>query len=294
MQLPGDFNTWYQKKLKASEKAGAIPGTEEKLIRFAPKTEYAILYIHGFGANRKEGEGLVDTIAYRTRFNTYYLRLPGHGTTKEDMAGQKFQNYLQEAEEALQMMQLLGRKTLIFATSMGGCIATYLAEKYSDSLIHGLVLFSPFYDFAAAAALVFDYPFGLTLAELVYPGKLRDTRYNNTVKMDKPGYQEYLYEQQYLSTVVELNALKNLVKRSDLSRVKVPVLLFYYYLDEENQDEAASVAAMKETYSAFTLEPESKLVRVKDGSHVLASEYIHSDKKLIAKETLGFIERLKN
>ena len=106
--LPADFETFYQQKLAESAAKKARPGNEEKLIRFAPKTNIAFLYIHGFTASRAEGEYVMDSIANLYQANTYYLRLPGHGTNKEDHAATKFSDYLTTGMDALQMVQQLG------------------------------------------------------------------------------------------------------------------------------------------------------------------------------------------
>lgn len=119
--LPASFDEFLGNKLKQSADAGTLPGCEERLVRFAPgQTELAFLYIHGFGASRAEGEASLDPIAARLKANTYYLRLPGHGTNKEDHARAKYTDYLDTAEEALQMMPQLGKKIIVVGTSMGG------------------------------------------------------------------------------------------------------------------------------------------------------------------------------
>src|SRR5690606_3621994 len=80
------FDAYLQHRLEVGAEKGARPGNEERLIRYGDKTPIAFLYIHGFGASRAEGEMVMDEIAARYKANTFYLRLPGHGTDMDDHA----------------------------------------------------------------------------------------------------------------------------------------------------------------------------------------------------------------
>lgn len=82
-----DFDRYYAMKLAESAKLGVRPGNQEKLVRFSPgRTKLAILYIHGWSASRAEGEEVMDRVAAKLGANIYYLRLPGHGASKEELA----------------------------------------------------------------------------------------------------------------------------------------------------------------------------------------------------------------
>ncbi|MEO1224073.1 MAG: hypothetical protein AAFX92_07575, partial [Pseudomonadota bacterium] len=79
--------------LNPNRPGGRVLGSEtlfrEIRHRLADKSENldgVLLYIHGFGASRGEGEYVFDRVAEKYRANTYYMRLPGHGTNKEDHA----------------------------------------------------------------------------------------------------------------------------------------------------------------------------------------------------------------
>lgn len=81
------------------------------MIRYSPnKTEIAILYIHGFGASRAEGEEITDQIAHDLKANLYYVRLPGHGTNLEDHRDTNFAEIIQDCETAFLESEKLGKK----------------------------------------------------------------------------------------------------------------------------------------------------------------------------------------
>ena len=165
------FEQFYEARLRESNEKKVRPGNEEHLIRFAKTTEIAFLYVHGFGSSRGEGEYLMRKLAHRYRANTYLMRLPGHGETKEAHRDTDYRRYIASVEETLLVMPELGKRVFIVATSMGGAIATYLAG-YHQNKIAGLVLLSPFFDFASPSARALALPGGVYLAELAL-GKYR-------------------------------------------------------------------------------------------------------------------------
>lgn len=297
--LPADFDSFYAMKLKQSKEKGARPGCEEKLNRFGPKTEYAILYLHGYGASRAEGEESIDRFANKLHANTYYVRLPGHGTNMEDQASVSYTDYLDESEEALQMMPALGEKIIIVGTSMGALLATHLAAEHPDKL-YALIIASPFYEFVRKEANIASVPGGGKLAEVFGGGKIRDvTKRPDDVKDKRsPGFENYWYEKQYFSSIQSLARLKKAVSgEHTFGRVTAPVLMIYYYKNENEQDTAASVPAMLEGFHQFGKftrpSPYNRSVAVADGDHIMFSKWIPTDKDLIDRELNRFIDDLK-
>lgn len=290
--LPSSFDEFYQAKLNTSQKIPTRPGNEEKLIRYSKgKTPIAILYIHGFGASRAEGELVTDRIANQFQANTYYLRLPGHGTSPEDHRDTGFQNYLKTAEDSLLMMDRLGDKTLVIGTSMGGLLTTYLAAKYPDK-IAGIILVSPYYDFTDKSGNIYNFVWGKKFVNLVF-GEIRKNTNRNP---NDPSF-AYWYKDQYYAAIQNLNDLKRTVANSETyEKVTVPVLMFYYYKSETEQDGSADVSKMLEAFQQFGRSaqphPLNKKVAVENGAHVLFSQWIPSDKELVYKESVDFIQAL--
>lgn len=289
--LPNTFEEYYQTMLKISKEKNVRPNNEERLVRYSNgKTPIAILYIHGFGASRGEGEYVTDIVAKEFKANTYYLRLPGHGTNKEDHRDTKFNEYLKVAEDALLMMDKLGEKIVVIGTSMGGLITTYLASKYPDR-ITGIVLVSPFYGFKDKTGNIYNFAWGKELVDLMI-GEIR----KSNRPPDDPSFQYWYYEQ-YYAAIQNLNDLKRAVGTTEVyEKVTVPVLMFYYYKSEEEQDPSADVSKMLEVFDTFgkasSPHPLNKKVQVVNGAHVLFSEYVPSDKELLIKETTDFIKKI--
>lgn len=292
-ELPASFEEFYKQELNTSRDLGARPGNEQKLIRYGDKTPVALLYIHGFSASRAEGEYTVDVLADELHANTYYMRLPGHGTNREDHAAASFSDYLDNAITTLHMMQELGDTVIIVGTSMGGLVATYLAAEYPD-MVDGLLLASPFYDYANTMGHALKVPGSLTLIQWM-DGKDRPLkREGEWATKVQPGYDDYWYPQQYYAALQSLEDLRNYAAKDRVfEKVNVPVLVLAYYKDEEHQDGAAHVKAMEEAFSKFasTATGGNKLVKLPDAEHVMLSQYVKTDKDTILKVIRPFLEQ---
>ncbi len=275
------------------------PGNGERLVRFSEgRTKIAFLYIHGFGASRAEGEFVLEKMTKRYRANTLYVRLPGHGTTPEDQARAGYRDYLAAAERAILRMEKLGEKVVVFGTSMGGLLTTHIASRYPDR-ITAVVLASPFYDYAAASSIVLKSPGGLSLIKLLRGEKRdRELKRNDPEDPRVAGFEKYWYVNQYYQALRGLEDLRDFTARSAVyKRVRAPVLMFYYYRDEDHQDKAASVPAMLDAFSRFGAggkrHPLSRPVAVADGNHILFSKWIRGvDHAFIEKETVLFLDQV--
>lgn len=291
-----DFKTYYETRLKISKELGHRPLCEEKYVEYGKKTKLAFLYIHGYGASRAEGEEVMERLAKTFKANTLMVRLPGHGTNKEDQASVSFRDYLDYSSEALEMMQSQGDKVIVFGSSMGGLISTWLASEYPDK-VDGLVLANPFYQPVDGSLNVLNYPGGLTLIHLL-KGKIRDATHKNNPKVS-PERENYWYGQQYYSALVSVNDLRNFASRDEVfGKVSSPVLLMYYFKNEQEQDPTASVPAMRSTFAKFgqvtMVNPLNREVRVEDGMHVLFSKYVQTDKAFIEKQATDWLKAIES
>jgi pimeloyl-ACP methyl ester carboxylesterase len=287
--LPKRFDEYYQNQLTKSKALSARPNNEEKLNRYSKKTPVSILYIHGYGASRAEGEYVMDQISEKYQYNTYYMRLPGFGTKPEDMGESTMQELLDESTKALMMMDRLGDKVMIVGSSMGGAIATYLAATYPEK-VDRLVLCSPAYAFASTAGrLITFYPL-FKLMSIISPVRVSSA----TVPQETDNWTLYWHREQPFKALKQLIDIMNFVNRPGIfENVKTPTLLIYYYKDEKKQDSAASVSHMLEAFSEFNMGtplPLSRKVAIENGNHVLTSKYIESDYAAAIREIENFIE----
>jgi carboxylesterase len=100
----------------------------------------ALLLVHGFSATPREMRALGDFLA-QAGFTVLGVRLPGHGTTPEDLAGTSFQQWLQTVTEGFTLLVAQGKRVYGIGQSTGALLLLYLARQLP---LAGLVLFSPF------------------------------------------------------------------------------------------------------------------------------------------------------
>ncbi|MEL6845284.1 MAG: alpha/beta hydrolase, partial [Bacteroidota bacterium] len=139
----------------------------------ARKTEYAIVYLHGFSASPMEGNPTHREIAERYGCNLYVPRLFSHGLEEPDaLEGLTPQKYIESAEEALSIGQMIGDKVILMSCSTGGTLSIYLAAKHPE-LVAAQILFSPNIAIAAPTASMATGPWGRELVTAMV-GERRD------------------------------------------------------------------------------------------------------------------------
>lgn len=295
--LPDQFAKYYVKTKNHSRDIGIPHRNSEKWVRYSDgQTNYAILYLHGYSAARAEGEMILDSVADILMANTYYSRFPGHGRDTLNLGDIDFREMLDQAITDLYAMQMLGDKVIVVGTSMGGMVATYLAAEYPE-MVDGLVLVSPFYDYAIKPGHLLKIPGIIDLISAIQPMRPEHTGDPEFEARIKPGYRERWSQQQYNISLKTLEELRNFAARDKyFEKVQTPTLLMYYYGDEDHQDEVASVDAMRQAFSKFksTREgnPLNQEVAIANSDHILLSYYMQSDKTKVMQTLLPWIQKL--
>ncbi len=293
------FAEYYERQRNFSHAIGVPEHMTEKLVIHNEENNgAAILYIHGFGASRAEGEAVADRLAEALHANLYYLRLPGHGLNAEAHAAATFQQYIQSGEEALLMMPKLGKKIIVMGTSTGGLIATYLGAKHGDK-IHALILASPLWDFGNKTTRILNFPGGFRLASAIM-GKERDASWKeDPEKRQHPDYYKYWLKKQKFAALIGLNDLRRyIMRRETIHAINPPVLGLIYYKDAKHHDDTIDIGKIRELFpelgKAKGAGAKNKLVEIADGNHVILSEFVRTDKEKIMAEITGWLNTISN
>ncbi|MEP7376326.1 MAG: alpha/beta fold hydrolase [Chitinophagaceae bacterium] len=251
------------------------------------KTEYAIVYLHGFGASQEEGDPVHRLFAKKFGCNLYLPRLAEHGIdTSDAMATLTADKLWNSAKEAYAIGKRLGKKLILLTTSTGGTLALKLAAEYPD--IAGLILLSPNIAINDPLAWVANNHWGLQVAHLV-KGKYNTTKDTSAIE------RQYWYTKYRMESVTELQELlETTMKASLFDKVKQPVLLLYYYKDEEHQDKTVKVSAMKRMFRQLgTPDSLKREIAVPNaGDHVIGSYITSKDVKTVEDECLKFGEEI--
>ncbi len=100
-----------------------------------------VLLCHGFTGSP---QSLRPWAAYLAEYGlTISLpRLPGHGTTWQEMARTRWEDWYAEVDRAFGELRSATDEIFVMGLSMGGCLALRLAELHGDA-VRGLVLVNP-------------------------------------------------------------------------------------------------------------------------------------------------------
>jgi len=243
------------------------------------KTEYAVVYIHGFSASQEEGDPVHYEFAQKFGCNLYLSRLEDHGVdTTEPLANMTADRLWNSAKEAYAIGKQLGKKIILMSTSTGGTLALKLAAEYPE--IAGLILLSPNIAINDPNAWLLNNHWGLQIAQLV-TGKHRVV--NDTTAL----YAQYWNNRYVTRSLVQLEELiETTMKESVFKKVTQPLLLLYYYKDEEHQDPVVKVSAMKRMFMQLgTPDSLKRQVAIPNaGDHVIGSYVKSKDVQTVADE----------
>jgi pimeloyl-ACP methyl ester carboxylesterase len=252
------------------------------------KTDYCLLYLHGFSASWFEGEPVHRDFARRYGMNLYIPRLASHGIdTTEALIDMTPERLYESAKEALVIAHLLGDKVILMGTSTGGTLALKLAAEFPE-LTDGLILLSPNIAINNPAAFVLSKPWGLQIARKVYDGNYRIT--NKDFASEECKYWNCKYRLEaivYLQQLVEAT-----MTQKTYSKVEDPVFLAYYYKDELHQDPTVRVDAMLKMFDQLKTPASEKQKQAfpEAGTHVIGCKLFSGAWKVVEEASFRFAE----
>ncbi len=247
------------------------------------KTEYAVVYIHGFSASHEEGDPVHIDFAKKFGCNLFLNRLEDHGVdTTEPLLTVTADRLWNSAKEAYTIGKQLGNKIILMATSTGGTLALKLASEYPE--IAGLILLSPNIAINDKNAWLLNNHWGLQMAHLIQ-GKYVHAKDTTAL------YAKYWNPKYRMESAVQLEELiESSMKESTFQKVKQPTLVLYYYKDEIHQDSVVKVSAIKRMFGQLaTPAGQKRMIAVPDaGDHVIGSYIKSKDVKKVQEECEKF------
>jgi carboxylesterase len=197
-------------------------------------------------------------------------RLPGHGTTWQEMAVTRWPDWYGEVDRAFDDMQRRCDTVFVMGLSMGGTLALRLAEEHA-TLVAGVVVVNPSLLTQRRALRM------LPVLRFLLPavrGPAQDIK--------KPGVRELAYDRWPLHALHSLTELWDLTCH-DLPQITSPVLLFRSSVDHvvEPASGARLLAAVSST------DVEERLCH--DSFHVAT---LDNDAEAILAGSLQFVRRL--
>lgn len=189
-----------------------------------------VLLCHGFTGTPQSLRPWAEFLA-RAGLTVSLPRLPGHGTTWQEMSHTGWEDWYGELEHAFGELRGRCPDTFVMGLSLGGSMALRLAEVHGDA-VRGVVAVNP--------SIVNDVPL-LRLAPLLkwvirsVPGVANDIK--------KEGVTELAYDRTPVRAAATLPRLWSLVQ-SELHKVTQPVLV--YHSPQDHVVKPASVRLLRE------------------------------------------------
>ena len=235
----------------------------------ADGNEVGVLLLHGFTGSPKSMTPWAHDLAAEG-WTVRVPRLPGHGTTWQEMNLTTWEDWYAEADRHLRELRGRCSHVVVMGLSMGGTLTLRLAEEHGDA-ITGIVLVNP--------AVHSERPDRFLLPVLQrfvpsFPGISND--------IAKPGQDEGAYDKIPLKAAHSLSQLWKMVKQ-DIARVTTPMLLFRSAQDHvvEPSNAAFVLAHVSSTDAAEVV--------LQDSFHVATLDY---DAEIIVRDSIAFVKRL--
>lgn len=240
-----------------------VPGAEPLSVEGG---DTGVLLIHGFTGSPASMTPWGRSLANKG-FSVRVPRLPGHGTTWQEMNATGWEDWYGEVDNALTELRTTCDRVAIGGLSMGGCLALRLAEQRPED-VDALVLVNPAVNLKRKALLAVP-----ALAHVLpaMPG------IGNDIK--KPGIDEIGYDKTPLKALAsQLKLWKD--TRANLSKVTAPLLFFRSDVDHvvDETTKAIVFAGVSSSVKEF--------VPLHDSYHVAT---IDNDAPLIYELTEKFI-----
>lgn len=290
VQLNMDLNeleTFITKREQAT--AGVKKNNESQFIwanSNREKTEYSVVYLHGFIASNREGFPIVQNFATRYSANLYLPRIAKHGLSDPDaMIDLTPKDLIDSAKEAIAVAKKLGEKVIIISTSTGSTYASYLANN--DPSIYAQIMLSPNFAVADPKAKKITKRWGKQMFKQAMGGDYREWSSSN------PKVKEYWQTKARIEGYIAMQGLVEQTMTEEVwSKNSVPTFIGYYYKDATAQDRVISIPAIQR-YAEVAAIPKDKLMIVPFSDaegHVIGSQFLNANWKTVQDEIFAFAD----
>lgn len=252
------------------------------------KTEWAVVYLHGFSASAMEGDPVHQRFAARYGANLFLARLAEHGINdRETFKTVTPKDWVDSAKEAIAIGKLIGEKVIVMSCSTGSTHSAFLAAENPD-FVDAQLMYSPNFAIDASGTWLMTNPWGLELSRLLSGGDYRH------LGLPESCYPYWTVEYR-VEGIVAMQALLDATMQTQyFEKTTQPTFIGYYYKDEDNYDGVVSIPMMKEYMETIKTPTNEKEIMAFPNvdSHVIVSGLQSKDWQSVEQETNAFVERV--
>ena len=185
------------------------------------RTPIALVYFHGYSADRHEVDPLLSRIAQPLGANVFYTRLSGHGRDGAAMAEATVEAWMDDAAEAVAVGAALGERVVLVGTSTGGTLAVWAAARpEAAGRVAALAVISPNFHPRDKWSRILLWPWGGQIARLIIGAE----RCFEPENAEQELHGTVCYP---TSALLPMMALVEHVRTMPLDGVTVPILVAY-------------------------------------------------------------------
>ncbi len=216
-----------------------LPSGEAKSVLWVDpqtraRTSVALVYLHGFSADRHEVEPLVSDLARDLSANAYFTRLTGHGLGGDALGAASVADWLADAAEAVAVGARIGERVVLVGTSTGGTLAIWAAaQPEAAGRVAALVLVSPNLGLRDPAARILTWPWGGLIARAV-------TGPERCFEPESPAQAAHWTVCYPTRALLPMAALVRHVRSMELGGVATPALVIHSPSDQVVDSDAAA------------------------------------------------------
>jgi carboxylesterase len=222
---------------------------------------------HGFtgcpASMRPFGEWLAER-----GFSVVVPRLPGHGTSPDDLASTGWKDWLRSADETIEELSARCRTVIAIGLSFGGALALHEAATRPDAIAGVVAINAYVHDPRLLGA------FALRAFMKTRKGTGRDIK--------KPGIEELNYDRIPISVLSGLGKVMRMVER-ELPSVRQPLLVL------SSNDDHTVKPANSSLILAKAGSEQKELIRLTNSYHVATLDF---DADLVFERALAFVQSI--
>jgi carboxylesterase len=237
-----------------------------------PGNSTGVLLIHGFTGSPSEMRPMGQYLAAKG-YTVVGPLLPGHGTTWQDLARRKWQEWTEAVEQAYQQLRGRCRQVFVCGGSMGGLLTLHLGERHPE--IAGIVPMAP-------ALFTMDWRSGLAWAFKYFTQfKPYDPARDGDDLTDPEARERYLwsYRGTPAAALEQLNLLEKAVRR-DLHKIAMPALILMSTRDQSVKPKSGAYALDR------IASKDKELIWLTNSGHCL---WVDSEKEQVWQKAHQFI-----
>jgi len=260
------------------------------------KTEYALVYLHGFSASHGECQPILQNLADRYQCNVYLPRLYKHGLDDVDaFVDMTPTGLVDSAREAIAVAKTIGKKLIIVSTSTGCTLGAYLSAFDKD--IEGLIMTSPNFDLHDQNSQLLLKPWGKQIFRQMMGGDYREWEATEDIN-------KYWTTKNRIEGHLALRSLLNQTMTEQVfKKIDIPVYVGYYYKSEEEKDMIISVDAIQAFEKSISTDSDKITIApfASARGHVISSKYMNPNWEEVqtsifdfCDSTLGMTKKVKD